>query len=163
MYLSKHRAQLNIHACLTMLAWFSLLAVSGSVNAADDAASSNKRTAVAHSAAEWDKNGKTAKIEFDFGDFKGWARRDGSWNAAGRVQHSGLLCATYTLSLRVGHGNPGCTNVQWFGDPQAVGSVKLCNNAVGSIDGGNTEFKDAERFDEITCVERELSCDGNCN
>jgi len=139
-----------------------LLAVSGAIKADDDAVSSNKRTAVARSGIEWDKNGKLAKIVFDFGDFKGWARRDGTWNATGRVQHVGLLCGTYTLSLRVGHGNPGCTDVQWFGDPKAVGSVELCNNAVGTINSGDTEFKNAEHFDEITCAEREISCEGTC-
>ena len=119
-------------------------------------------TAVARPAAEWSKDGKPARLDFDFGDFKAWARRDGSWNAEGRVQHHSLLCGTYTLSLRVGHGNPGCTAVQWFGEPRPVASVKLCNDAIGILAGGNTEFRDAARFDEITCAERTISCSGNC-
>ena len=129
---------------------------------AETAEASAGQTAVARQAMEWDKQGKPAKLEFDFRDFKAWARRDGSWNAAGEVQHRGLLCGTYTLSLRVGQGNPGCTDVQWFNEPRAVASTRLCNNATGMLSGGNLEFADADRFDEITCAERTVSCSGNC-
>jgi hypothetical protein len=120
------------------------------------------RTAVARPAAEWNQDGKPVKLEFDFGDFKAWARRDGSWGAEGMVQHRGLLCATYTLSLRVGHGKPGCTGVQWFREPRAVADVKLCNDAAGLLTGGNNEFRDVARFDEINCAERTITCSGNC-
>ena len=96
------------------------------------------------------------------GDFKAWARRDGSWGADGSVQHRGLLCGTYTLSLRVGRGQPGCVDVRWFGEPRAVADVKLCNDAAGLLAGGNSEFRDVARFDEITCAERTISCGGNC-
>lgn len=120
------------------------------------------RTAIARQAAEWNKDGKPVKLDFDFGDFKAWARRDGAWGAEGTVRHQGLLCGTYTLSLRVGHGTPGCTDVQWFREPRAVASVSLCNSATGRLTGGNTEFRDAVRFDEISCAERSISCSGNC-
>ena len=140
------------------------LAVLAAVTAvADDAGGpSAGRTAVARPAAEWNKDGKPVKLEFDFGDFKAWARRDGSWNAEGTVQHRGLQCGTYTLSLRVGRGRPGCVDVQWFGEPRAVASVTLCNNAPGPLTGGNNEFRDAARFDEISCAERVIRCTGNC-
>lgn len=139
-----------------------VLAAVAPVMADDSAASPVGRTAVARPAAEWNKDGKPVKLDFDFGDFKAWARRDGSWNAEGVVEHRGLACGTYTLSLRVGHGSPGCTDVQWFGEPRAVASVTLCNNAPGSLTGGNNEFRDAARFDEISCAERVISCTGNC-
>lgn len=129
---------------------------------ADTTGSTGGRTAVAHQAREWDKHGMPAKLEFDFGDFRAWGRRDGSWNVEGQVQHRGLQCGTYMLLLRVGHGNPGCTNVEWFNEPRAVASVRLCNNAIGMLTGGDLEFADADRFDEITCAERTLSCSGNC-
>jgi hypothetical protein len=128
----------------------------------DSAVTSVGRTAMARPAAEWNKDGKSTKLDFDFGDIKAWARRDGSWGAEGSVQHHGLLCGAYTLSLRVGHGNPGCTDVQWFGEPRAVASISLCNNATGILTGGNTEFRDAARFDAINCAERTITCSGNC-
>jgi hypothetical protein len=37
------------------------------------------------------------------------------------VQHRGLSCGTYTLLLRVGHGNLGCTDVHWFRGTRARG------------------------------------------
>lgn len=152
------------NACRTPLAIIGLLmfGLPSPAVIAETAKSSGGMTAVAHQAMEWDKHGKPVKLEFDFGDFKAWGRRDGSWHVEGLVQHRGLMCATYTLLLRVGHGNPGCTNVEWFKEPHPVASVHLCNNATGKLTGGNLEFDDASRFDEITCAERTLSCSGNC-
>jgi hypothetical protein len=120
------------------------------------------RTAVAHQAMEWTADGKTAKLEFDFGDFRGWGRRDGSWNIEGEISHRGLLCATYSLALRIGHGSPGCDNVEWFGKPRTVGSKYLCNNASGTLASGDLTFSNTDRFDEITCAERIITCSGNC-
>lgn len=138
------------------------LAVPVQAMAQDSSVAPAGRTAAARPVAEWNRDGKPVKLEFDFGDFKAWARRDGSWGAEGRVQHRNLPCDTYTLSLRVGHGKPGCIDVQWFGEPRAVASITLCNSATGMLTGGNTEFRDAARFDEITCAERTIACSGNC-
>ena len=152
----------NLRAGLAILGLAALAAVTTTAVADDASEAPLGRTAVARPAAEWNKDGKPVKLEFDFGDFKAWARRDGSWNAEGTVQHRGLQCGNYTLSLRVGRGNPGCTDVQWFGEPRAVASVQLCNNAPGPLTGGNNEFRDAARFDEISCAERVIRCTGNC-
>ena len=145
-----------------LLVVFFLITFSYPGFASDDTVVISKRTAVAQQAFEYTKDGKPAKVDFDFGDFTAWARRDGSWNAEGMVHHNGLLCGTYTLSLRLGQGNPGCINVKWFGEPGAVGKVTLCNNADGKLTGGNTEFVDTARFDEITCAERVITCSGTC-
>lgn len=139
-----------------------LCALAGFAPAAAGDPATVGRTAVARPAAEWNQDGKPVKLEFDFGDFHAWARRDGSWGAEGMVRHRGLLCGSYTLSLRVGRGNPGCVDVQWFGEPRAVADLKLCNDAAGTLTGGNSEFREVARFDEITCAERTLSCSGNC-
>lgn len=147
---------------IAMLNLAVLMAVSFTAIASDPDVKGVGRTAIARQAAEWNSDGQPVKLDFDFGDFKAWARRDGSWNAEGTVQHRGLLCGTYTLLLRVGHGNPGCVDVQWFREPVSIASVQLCNNAPGMLSGGNLEFRDAVRFDEITCAERIISCSGNC-
>jgi len=161
-YQLTHGTRRNLRAGLAILGLAALAAVTTTAVADDASEAPLGRTAVARPAAEWNKDGKPVKLEFDFGDFKAWARRDGSWNAEGTVQHRGLQCGTYTLSLRVGRGNPGCTDVQWFGEPRAVASVQLCNNAPGPLTGGNNEFRDAARFDEISCAERVIRCTGNC-
>jgi hypothetical protein len=153
----------SARAGLVSLGLAALAVAAAPVMADDSSEAPIGRTAVARPAAEWNKDGRPVRLDFDFGDFKAWARRDGSWNVEGTVQHRGLLCGTYTLSLRLGHGNPGCTDVQWFREPRAVASVSLCNSAAGILTGGNTEFRDVARVDEITCAERTISCSGNCN
>jgi len=40
--------------------------------------------------------------------------------------------------------------------------VKLCNGARGVLSGGDTRLAEAARFDEITCADRAITCDGNC-
>ena len=152
----------TVHAGRAILGLAALAMAAAPAMADDPKVAPVGQTAVARPAAEWNKDGKPVKLDFDFGNFKAWARRDGSWGAEGRVQHQGLLCGTYTLSLRVGHGNPGCTDVQWFREPGAVASIFLCNSAAGILTGGNTEFRDAARFDEISCAERTITCTGNC-
>ena len=159
---SKRNVLLSYGGYLVILGFFISTDVTTHLLADENNAAPTGRTAIAHPVAEWDKDGKPVKIEFDFGDFKAWARRDGAWNANGTIHHRGLLCGSYSLSFRVGHGNPGCTNVKWFGDPYPVASTTLCNNATGTLSAGNTEFRDAARFDEITCAERSISCDGKC-
>ncbi len=161
-YLLKAGTRRAARAGLTLLGLAALAVTVAPAMADDSGVAPIGRTAIARPAAEWNRDGKPVKLDFDFGDFKAWARRDGSWGAEGTVQHRGLLCATYILSLRVGHGKPGCTDAKWFREPRAVASISLCNNAIGILTGGNTEFQDAARFDEISCAERTITCSGNC-
>ena len=151
-----------IREAIVILNLVALLLINFSAIASDPDVPVAGRTTIARQAAEWNSDGKPVKLDFDFGDFKAWARRDGSWNAEGTVQHRGLMCATYTLLLRVGHGNPGCMDVHWFREPVPVASTQVCNNAPAMLSGGNLEFRDAARFDEITCAERIISCSGTC-
>jgi hypothetical protein len=152
----------HIRDDIVILNLVALMLINFSAIASDPDAPVAGRTTIARQAAEWNSDGKPVKLDFDFGDFKAWARRDGSWNAEGTVQHRGFSCATYTLLLRVGRGNPGCTDVHWFREPVPVTSTQVCNNAPGMLSGGNLEFRDAARFDEITCAERIISCSGTC-
>ena len=152
----------HIRDAIVILNFVALMLINFSAVASDPDVPVAGRTTIARQAAEWNSDGKPVKLDFDFGDFKAWARRDGSWNAEGTVQHRGFRCATYTLLLRVGHGNPGCADVRWFREPVPVASTQVCNNAPGILSGGNLEFRDAARFDEITCAERIISCSGTC-
>ena len=134
-----------IRDAIVILNLVALLLINFSAIASDPDVPVAGRTTIARQAAEWNSDGKPVKLDFDFG-----------------VQHRGLRCTTYTLFLRVGHGNPGCTDVHWFREPVPVASTQVCNNAPAMLSGGNLEFRDAARFDEITCAERIISCSGTC-
>lgn len=141
--------------------------VAGVAIAGDSAEAPDKEvvvgsTAIARSGMEWDKDGKPTRLEFDFGDFKAWARKKGGWQIEGWINHSGLVCGTYYVMVRFGAGNPGCTNVKWFSDPRQVTQREQCNSASLAHQGGDLDFPWADRFDRITCAERIVRCSGNC-
>src|SRR5690349_8546522 len=89
-----------VREAMVILSFLALMLINFSAIASDPDVPVAGRTTIARQAAEWNSDGKPVKLDFDFGDFKAWARRDGSWNAEGTVQHRGLRCATYTLLLR---------------------------------------------------------------
>jgi len=120
------------------------------------------RTTIARPAAEWDENGKPARIDFDFGDFKMWARKKGGWQIEGWLHHRGLLCGTYYVAVRFGIGEQGCNNVKWLSDPRYVSQRTQCNNASVLHTGGDVEFPHVGEFTNITCAERIIRCTGNC-
>jgi hypothetical protein len=101
-------------------------------------------------------SGKTDRLEFDFG-------RKGELYVETWVQHRGLLCATYEVGVRFGHGDPGCANVQWLGPARYVTSRVQCNNAIVEHVGVDTEFQLRADFDQITCAQRMIRCvSGSC-
>ena len=62
------------------------------------------------------KDGKTDRLEFNFGRNRGeaWLAKTGELYVDTWVQHNGLLCSTYEVGVRFGHGDPGCTSVRWL-------------------------------------------------
>jgi hypothetical protein len=38
----------------------------------------------------------------------------GAWNLSTAVAHNRLRCATYETGIRLGKGNPACTQVEWL-------------------------------------------------
>lgn len=144
-----------------------LIAVWAAASAADETPPNDKEVvvgslAVAKPGMEWDQNGKPARLEFDFGDFKMWVRKKGGWQMEGRINHSGLICGTYQVMVRFGAGNPGCTNVKWFSDPRLVSQHEQCNSASVAHQGGDLDFPWADRFGQLSCAERIVRCSGNC-
>ncbi len=103
-----------------------------------------------------------ARLDFLFGDTRGWLDSDGVWNASADVTHRGLLCATYELGVRFGAGEPGCNNVQWLGAVRYVTAERQCNNATVRQSGGDKQPELARDFSRITCAERVIRCTGNC-
>jgi hypothetical protein len=110
-------------------------------------------------------DGKTDRLEFDFGRNRGkaWLSRKGELYVETWVQHRGLLCATYEVGVRFGHGDPGCANVQWLAPAKYVTSRRQCNNAIVQHIGVDTEFRLGAEFDQVTCAQRMIRCaSGSC-
>lgn len=122
--------------------------------------------------------GGVNRLEFKYGDFRGWLREDGFWEVEGLVSHNRLLCSTYQLGLRFGQGAPACVNVDWLSEPEYVSSHKQCNSAtmmhkgggrldIGFIDSdsGQTDDEIPAKMDieKITCAQIHIKCTGRCN
>lgn len=110
-------------------------------------------------------DGKTDRLEFDFGRNrgKGWLARKGELYVETWVQHRGLLCAKYEVGVRFGHGDPGCANVQWLAPAKYVTSRTQCNNAIVQHIGVDTEYVLRADFEQVTCAQRMIRCaSGSC-
>ncbi len=136
-------------------------AASSASVAADDHV--HNSLAPARPALGYSATGKPDRLDFITFDFRAWLRRDGLWHVEGDVTHrGGLFCADYEMGVRFGVGSPGCTNVEWISEVRYVTSRKQCNDAAIRHMGGDIEPELGSRFDTITCAERVLRCNGNC-
>lgn len=121
-----------------------------------------KAPAVAAASVTTDK--KSDRLEFNFGRNRGeaWLARTGALYIDTWVQHNGLLCSTYEVGIRFGHGEPGCTGVQWLAPAKYVTNLRQCNNAIVEHTGTDTDVAIAEQFGEVTCAERMVRCVSGC-
>lgn len=103
-----------------------------------------------------------SKLNFNFGQAKGWLNSDGDWTIQGLVQHGHLRCATYQVGMRFGAGSPGCTNVKWLTKTKLVTIKKQCNQALLNHSGGDSNPDIASDFEKITCAQQVISCSGRC-
>lgn len=106
------------------------------------------------------------KLDFNFHDMnetKLWLNDDGTWHIEGKVKHKLIRCATYELGARFGKGNPRCTNVKWLTGPQYATSIKQCNSTLIEHKGYQTSEEAKIAFDQITCAQMLLKCNGTCN
>lgn len=110
------------------------------------------------------KEGRPDRLEFDFGRARGtaWLTPQGDLRVETWVQHRGLLCGTYEIGIRFGHGESGCTNVEWLAPVHWLTSKRQCNNALMQHVGNDIDPHMAEVFDRVTCAERMVRCSGRC-
>lgn len=102
------------------------------------------------------------RLDFRFGEIRGWLLSNGYWHIEGMVQHRGARCAQYRLGMQFGIGDPGCANVKWITE-ESYGSHEVqCNNAAVRHVGGDQSTLAAENFGRINCGQRLLQCSGNC-
>ena len=111
---------------------------------------------------DWTSGGKSQQLNFKYANAKAILRQSGDIIIEGNVTHKGLRCATYSGGIRFGKGNPGCVDVTWITDPIYLTSQKQCNNAILPHSGADMDSSAAKHFDEITCGQFLLKCEGNC-
>jgi hypothetical protein len=117
-----------------------------------------RKLATVHETGEHDR----ADFSFDLRESEGWIGRGGEWQLRTWVKHSGLRCATYAVGIRVGAGDPGCTDVRWTTEAQFGSSQLQCNSArVQHTAAGRLQMP-INAYDSMTCVERLIHCEGNC-
>lgn len=149
-----------------MLALVMALTAIGAV-AQDDDDDPRYRRNVAPAANSFmlNKEGRPDRLEFDFGRARGtaWLAQQGDLRVETWVQHRGLLCATYEVGIRFGHGESGCTNVEWLAPTHWLTSKRQCNNALMQHVGSDIDPHMATLFDRVTCAERMVRCSGRCN
>ena len=129
---------------------------------ADTAENVRKLTAPAKKPALLLPN-ETAKLSFDFGEFKASVTASGEMRVKGWVSHSRVRCADYAVGLRFGQGERACTNVKWLTDPIYLSFKRHCNSAKLEHDGFETDPAIKADFSKITCAQRLLRCSGVCN
>lgn len=122
----------------------------------------SRYSSAANKATDWTSGGTKQQLNFKYASAKASLRQNGSVAIEGYVQHLGLLCGTYSGGIRFGKGNPGCVDVEWITEPVYLTSKKHCNNATLSHSGADIDSSTIEHFDEITCGQFLLKCEGMC-
>ncbi|MBK8017267.1 MAG: hypothetical protein IPK20_11465 [Betaproteobacteria bacterium] len=109
-------------------------------------------------------DGKPDRKDFDFGRNvgKAWLASKGEVKIDTWVQHRGLRCARYEVGIRFGEGDHGCTNVRWLAPVHWLTSINQCNNALMQHAAVDTDEHMVDFFDQVTCAERIVRCEGNC-
>ena len=86
----------------------------------------------------------------------------GAWNLSTAVTHNRLRCATYETGIRLGKGNPACTQVEWLTETSYGSNRKHCNSAV-LIHKGSGKFADGnDVYQASSCVRVVTKCTGAC-
>ena len=110
--------------------------------------------------------GEPPKLDFLFdktNDVKGWVRDNGELYMEGWIKHNHLRCATYRIGVQFGKGSPECVNVEWLTEPKFVSNKQQCNQAVLNHRGYDSVPAVKELFNEITCAQAVISCEGVCD
>jgi hypothetical protein len=125
-----------------------------------------KRISVTASKPSFQLPGDPKAINFIFdkaSEKQGWLKLNGEWHVQGWVTHNHLRCATYSLGMRFGKGEGGCMNVEWLTTPLYVTHKKQCNQTTIHHKGGSITPEIAPLFNEVTCGQLLIKCEGVCN
>jgi hypothetical protein len=108
--------------------------------------------------------GEPSQLNFTFdkaNDIHGWLRENGVVFVEGFLNHNHLRCGVYELGVRFGKGD-GCVNVEWLTDPVYVSRERQCNQAVLHHRGYQKVPLVVAHFNEVTCAQALIECEGVC-
>jgi hypothetical protein len=94
-------------------------------------------------------------------DLKAWLRDNGDFLLEGYIRHNHFRCGTYELGIQFGKGD-GCVNVEWLSQPVYISRHRQCNQAVLHHDGAANVPELAGKFNEVTCAQLSIRCNGIC-
>jgi hypothetical protein len=94
-------------------------------------------------------------------DMKAWLQDNGNFLLQGYIRHNHFRCGTYQLGIQFGIGD-GCVNVEWLAEPIYISRQRQCNQAVLHHDGSGNVPEAAAKFNEVTCAQLYIKCDGVC-
>lgn len=94
-------------------------------------------------------------------DLKAQLRENGNFFLQGYLRHGQFRCGVYELGIQFGKGD-GCVNVEWFSEPVFVSRERQCNQAVLHHKGAGDMPEIAGRFNEVTCAQLHIKCEGVC-
>ncbi|MCG6969638.1 MAG: hypothetical protein LJE85_07725 [Gammaproteobacteria bacterium] len=94
-------------------------------------------------------------------DLKAWLRENGDFLLEGYIRHNHFRCGTYELGIQFGKGD-GCVNVEWLTQPVYISRHRQCNQAVLHHDGAANVPELAGKFNEVTCGQLFIRCNGVC-
>jgi hypothetical protein len=107
-------------------------------------------------------SGQPSRKIFQITGLQGWLDETGAWHIKGDVHHGPLRCGTYEMGIRLGRGNPACSDVEWLTGVEYATRLRHCNSASRLHTGGG-EFSDAaNRLEEVSCVRVIVRCEGTC-
>jgi len=138
------------------------LVISFLVSAQQDEGNIKQLTAIAKKPSVIYPN-DTPRLGFDFGDFEATLNKKGKMTVKGWVSHSRLRCGNYSVGLRFGQGEHGCTNVKWLTEAKYLTHKTQCNKAKLEHDGFEIGEKESLVFDKVSCGQLLIRCSGACN
>lgn len=120
------------------------------------------RIAVPISPALGTSEGQPFRRQFEQRDVNGSINDTGRWTIENVVNHSHFRCGIYEVGIQLGRGTPGCSQPQWFGEPEYGTRERHCNSASRIHVGGGSLPVTREQVAEASCVRVLVRCSGIC-
>ena len=153
----------RIHRIVLLLACTALLQACSAPSAKpEDSYRILSREAVALRPAAGVAAGQPFRREFEQRDIQGTVNDAGRWTIEDVVNHTRLLCGTYEVGVQLGRGASGCSQAQWYHEPEYGTRERHCNSASRIHAGGGTLPVTRQQVEAANCVRVLVRCSGTC-